>query len=263
MCASQEIVHNEAIATTPHPSSTLPPLPPASSLFVASPSSPPPPPPAPRAVRRLTMENQEADSQSRRSLSPAAAVESPPPPSPERAASPSVGESPQPPDQDSTASPIAYCSQYRLMEHAQQNGPPPVSAAVGGWLRDAFGPSSQPPARYPTPPAAPRKDQYIPNSESECSDNCSRPRAPQAYLFRDGRLLFHKTYQGRQPFTFVDTRLYQGGRHDWYGVHNERDLLWARRLNLVLEHHNIPRRARSPETTPGPSGAAGNRRLRR
>ena len=247
MCASQEIVHNEAIATTPPPSSTLPPLPSASPLFVASPlSPPPPPPPAPRAVRRLTLEKQqEADSPSRRSLSPAAAVESPPPPSPERAASPSVGESPQPPDPVSTASPIAYCSQYRLMEHEQQNGPPPVSAAVGSWLRDAFdGPSLPPPDRYPTPPAAPRKDQYIPNSESECSDSCNRPRAPPAYLFRDGRLLFHKTYQGRQPFTFVDTRLYQGGRHDWYGVHNERDLLWARRLNLVLEHHNIPRRAR-------------------
>ena len=208
MCTSREIVHNEAIATTPPPSSTLPPLPSASPLFVASPlSPPPPPPPAPRAVRRLTLEKQqEADSPSRRSLSPAAAVESPPPPSPERAASPSVGESPQ---------------------------------------RDAFdGPSLPPPDRYPTPPAAPRKDQYIPNSESECSDSCNRPRAPPAYLFRDGRLLFHKTYQGRQPFTFVDTRLYQGGRHDWYGVHNERDLLWARRLNLVLEHHNIPRRAR-------------------
>ena len=198
MYASQEIVHNEAIATTPPPSSTLPPLPPASSLLVASPTSPlPPPPSAPRAVRRLTMEKQqEADSPLRRSLSPAAVVKSPPPPSPERAASPSVGESPQPSD----------------------------------------------PARYPTPPAAPRKDQYIPDSDSECScDNCNRARAPPAYLFRDGQLLVHKTYQGRQPFTFVDTRLYQGGRHDWYGVENERDLLWARRLNLVLEHHNIPR----------------------
>ena len=48
--------------------------------------------------------------------------------------------------------------------------------------------------------------------------------------------MFHKMYQGRQPFTFVDTGLYQGGRHDWYGVHNERDLVW------VLKHHNIPRR---------------------
>ena len=54
--------------------------------------------------------------------------------------------------------------------------------------------------------------------------------------------MFDKMYQGRQPFTFVDTGLYQGGRHDWYGVHNERDLVWAHRLDRVLKHHNIPRR---------------------
>ena len=251
MYASQEIVYDEAFANTPPPSSTQPPLPSASSLFasVASPSSPPspPPPPAPRAVRRLTMENQQVAGSTSRSPSPIAAVESPPQPSPERAASQSVGESPLPPDPVSPESPIVYCSQSRLMEHEQQNGPPPVVEAVGGWLRDASdGPSSPPPARYPTPPAAPRKDQYIPNSDSEGSDNCNRPRKPPAaFLFRDGKLMFHKTCQGRQPFTFVDTRLYKGGRHDWYGVHNERDLVWARRLKLVLEHHNIPSRAQA------------------
>ena len=246
MYASREIVYDEAFADTPSPSSTLSPLPPASSLFtsVTCPSPhPSPPPPAPRAVRRLTMEKQQEANCTSRSMSPTAAVESPRPPSPECAASSSVGESPLPPDL-SPESPVVYCSQYRVVQHAQQNGPPPVAVAVG-WLCDASdGPSSPPPARYPTPPAAPRKDQHIQNSDSECSDNCDRLRAPPAaYLFRDGGLLFHKTYQGRRPFTFVDTCLYKGGRHDWYGVHNERDLVWARRHKLVLEQHTIPRQA--------------------
>ena len=57
----------------------------------------------PRAVCHLTMDNQQADS---------------PPPrlqSPESAASPVVEEA--------YASPIVHCSQYRMEEHKQQNGP--------------------------------------------------------------------------------------------------------------------------------------------
>jgi hypothetical protein len=43
-------------------------------------------------------------------------------------------------------------------------------------------------------------------------------------------------YQGRQPFTFVGTGLYEGGWQNWYGVLNERDLV------RVLKYHSIPRR---------------------
>ena len=87
---------------------------------------------------------------------------------------------------------------------------------------------------------------YIAESDSEFSGNYCLPvlptrSAPPAYLFRDGQLTFHKAYQSRQPFTFIDTGLYEGGRHDWYGVHTDRDLVWARRLNLVLQRHNIQR----------------------
>jgi len=178
------------------------------------------------------------------------------------------------------ASPGIYCSQYRMEEYERENGPLPGNEKVCEWLHDvetAYLPAasspgnsrkptlptaprknqyvadlespsaSPPPVRYPTPPAAPPKDDYIPESDSECSNNYGqrrqrRRRAPPAYIFRDGQLMFHKMYQGRQPFTFVDTGLYQGGRHDWYGVHNERDLVWAHRLDRVLKHHNIPRR---------------------
>ena len=134
------------------------------------------------------------------------ATESQRPPSPARAQSPVVEESPPPSD----------------------------------------GPSSSPlPAQYPTPPAAPRKDQYVQDSgsDSECSELYDKTRAPPAYIFRDGRLMFHRKYQGRRPFTFVDTGLYEGGRHDWYGVHTDRDLIWANRLELVLQRHNIQRKA--------------------
>ena len=70
-----------------------------------------------------------------------------------------------------------------------------------------------------------------------------RPAAESASCLHLSRLMFHEAYQGRMPFTYVDTRLYEGGRHDWYGVHTDRDLVWAQRLNLVLQRHNIPRRA--------------------
>jgi hypothetical protein len=89
------------------------------------------------------------------------------------------------------------------------------------------------------------KDGYIQESSSECSNNYGQrqrrhPRTPPAYNFRDRQLMFHKMYQGRQPLIFVDTGLYQGGRHDWNGVHNKRDLVWAHRLDRVLKYNNVP-----------------------
>lgn len=101
-------------------------------------------------------------------------------------------------------------------------------------LRDEWSP-------YPTPPAAPRKDQFV--SESDCSDNYNSllRRPPPSKLFRNGRLMFHKTYEGPEPISYVDTGLYEGGLNDWYEAYTESDLLWARRLDLVLERHNIRR----------------------
>ena len=253
---------NPPVSATPIPSSPLLPFP------SQDPQDPPPqdPPPS-RAVRRLALESMEMQQ----------AIDSLPARSPsrERAGAANIAdeEAPLP------ASPVIYCSQYRMEEYERENGPLPGNEKVGEWLHDvetayltAASPgnslnpmlptaprkdhfvadseslsASPPPVRYPTPPAAPPKDDYIPESDSECSNNYGQPRqrrrrAPPAYIFRDGQLMFHKMYQGRQPFTFVDTGLYQGGRHDWYGVHNERDLVWAHRLDRVLKHHNIPRR---------------------
>ena len=221
-------VQSEASVSAMPPPPSPPPPPP--------PPSPPPPQDAalPRAVRRLVMmENQHtADS----------------PPLPIEESFPDLSQ-----NEESPPSTFPDLSQNRLEEHEQRHRPLSGDEQVGGWMSDLHaanasdGPSS--PHRYPTPPAAPRKDDYIPDSEtesvsdSERSDKRQRPRAPPAYIFRDGQLMFHKAYQGRMPFTYVDTRLYEGGRHDWYGVHTDRDLVWAQRLNLVLQRHNIPRRA--------------------
>jgi hypothetical protein len=115
------------------------------------------------------------------------------------------------------------CSQVRLQEYKEQ---------------------TQQSGRYPTPPAAPRKDQYIPPSESEAesSDSELPLRRPPAKVFRNGQLMYHKANHGPEPITYVDTRLYEGGRNDYYEAFNEGDLIWVRRIRDVLDSHNIPRR---------------------
>ena len=96
------------------------------------------------------------------------------------------------------ASPAIYCPQYRLEEYERQNGPPAGHKKVGGKLRevkavnDSEGPGP-PQDRYPRPPAAPRKDQYVEHTDSDLSDNFLQARVPQAHLFCDGRLMLHKT----------------------------------------------------------------------
>jgi hypothetical protein len=99
---------------------------------------------------------------------------------------------------------------------------------------------------YPTIPAAPRKDQYV--SESETTENYDR--FSPAKLFRNGKLMFHKSYEGPEPISYVDTGLYEGGRNDWYEAYDAVDLLWARRLDLILRLHNIPRWASNSSGPP-------------
>jgi hypothetical protein len=97
---------------------------------------------------------------------------------------------------------------------------------------------------YPTPPAAPRKDQYIPESEGSDGkyDRQRRPPRP-ARLFRNGQLIFHRTsrYTGPEPIGYVDTGLCEGVNHDWYEAYTDVDLRWACRLDLVLQRHHIER----------------------
>ena len=90
-------------------------------------------PPRPRAVRRLTMDNQQADSPPERS------------PSSEPAANPVVEEAP--------ASPIVHCSQYRMEEYQRQNGPLPGHEKVGWHCEVQAAYESDGPLSYPTPPS--------------------------------------------------------------------------------------------------------------
>ena len=112
--------------------------------------------------------------------------------------------------------PDVVCSQYRLQQLEE------------GILT----------SRYPTPPAAPPKDGYF--AESEDESQSSLRQAP-ARVFRNGKLKIHKTYNGPVPLTYVDTGVYEGGGNDYYEVHTQEDLCWARRMDFVMKHHRIPR----------------------
>ena len=54
--------------------------------------------------------------------------------------------------------------------------------------------------------------------------------------------MYHKAFMGARPITYVDTRLYEGGSNDYFEAYNQSDLQWVRRINSLLEAHNIPRR---------------------
>ena len=161
----------------------------------ATPSpSPPLPPPIlpPRAVRRLTIDNNQSDSPPPRS------------PSPDRAASPVL---------------LSLDRQCEVEE-----APASPMAAY-----ESDGP-------YPLVPTAPRKDQDVSDSESECG-RPRRRRRPSRPVTRilDGVLHVRKDYEGRLPLCYYDTGLRGYGPDDGYASFNMRDMLWARRLRFHIE----------------------------
>jgi hypothetical protein len=117
-----------------------------------------------------------------------------------------------------SASPGVICSQYRLQLYEEE-------------IRNS---------RYPTPPAAPPKDDYVSASQSEGGSQ-SPQRLPPARVFRNGKLKVHKWYSGPIPLTYVDTGVYEGGSNDYYEVYTSDDLRRARHMNFVLNHHRVPR----------------------
>ena len=222
--------HETAIESEAYVSAT----PSSSPLLLPLPPHLPPPQARPPVVRLQTSEIQQA-------------AESCPLPSPQLAASPSAAESPSTLDPVSPASPVVYCSQYRMEEYERQNGPLPGNEKVGEWLHNvqtayssdgpaAVLPLNAEPSLNPTLPAAPRKDQYVSDSESEHGRH-SRPRrrSPPAMLFKDGQLLVHKDHKGRIPLCYYSTGLQGGGPHDVYACFDKRDIVWARRIRFHNE----------------------------
>ena len=136
--------------------------------------------PPPRAVRRLTMENQQPELPQRT-------------PSPGCAASPVIEEAP--------ASPMVYFSQFRMEAYERQNEP--LHQKNGGWLRAVQAVyASDGPSPFPTPPGAPRKDQYISDSDLEYGRDCPRlrcRRSPPLTRIKNGDLYVQKDYEGRLP----------------------------------------------------------------
>ena len=104
---------------------------------------------------------------------------------------------------------------------------------------------------YPTPPAAPPKDQYVSDADSEdvrqyVSDADSvderrrrrrRPSQPVTRI-KNGNLYVHKDYTGRLPLCCYVTGLQEGGPHDYYPCYTENDIMWARRVKF---HNERPR----------------------
>ena len=91
-------------------------------------------------------------------------------------------------------SPAVVCSQYRTYYYR-------LHQMAEGSLS----------SRYPTPPAAPPKDGYIAESESE-SESLD-------LVFYNGKLKVHKTYNSPVPLTYVDTGVYEGGSNDYFEAH--------------------------------------------
>jgi hypothetical protein len=69
--------------------------------------------------------------------------------------------------------------------------------------------------RYQTPPEAPLKNKYIPETESD-SESQSPLLQPPAKIFSNWKLVFHKTYKGQVLLTYVDTGVYDGGSYEYY-----------------------------------------------
>ena len=105
-------------------------------------------------------------------------------------------------------SPAVVCSQYRL--HRLEEG---ILSS-----------------RYPTPPAAPPKDDFIPDSELE-GESQSLLQQPPARVFRNGKLKVHKTYNGPIPLNYVDTGVYEGESNNYYEVHTTEGLCWRAALS--------------------------------
>jgi len=132
-----------------------------------------------------------------------------------------------------------------MEEYERQNGPLPGRDKVGGWLRAVQAArESDGPSPYPTPPAAPPKDQYVSESEQYASDSeYDRPRrrrrrSQPLTRIKNGHLYVHKDYEGRLPLCCYVTGLQEGGPHDFYPCYTKNDIMWARR---VMYHNERPR----------------------
>ena len=62
-----------------------------------------------------------------------------------------------------------------------------------------------------------------------------------AKVLRNGQLMYHKTYDGPRPITYVDTRLYQGRPNDYIEAFNDEEVIWLRVIRNLLDAHHIPR----------------------
>jgi hypothetical protein len=84
---------------------------------------------------------------------------------------------------------------------------------------------------------------YVSDLESENGQRRQRRRrsrrSPPAMLFKDGRLLVHKSHEGVPglPLCYYATGLKEGGPHDVYACFDKRDIVWERRVRFHNERN--------------------------
>ena len=122
-----------------------------------------------------------------------------------------------------------------MEEYELQNGPLPGHDKVGGWLCDVQAAyESDGPSSNPTLSSAPRKDQYVSQSEYGHPRRRRRRSLPVTRI-KNVELYLHKGYEGRLPLCYYATGLQEGGPHDGYACFNMQDTLWARRVWFHIE----------------------------
>lgn len=118
----------------------------------------------------------------------------------------------------SESSPQIHCSQYRVMQHQEENH---FQGNVFDWIAKTNYGGSDSEGFY--------------DSGNSSSESSYEGRSAPAKIFREGKLLVHRGYDGRFPLCFYATCLQEGGPHDYYECYDKRDMLWARRVRFHID----------------------------
>ena len=123
----------------------------------------------------------------------------------------------------SESSPLIHCSQYRVMQHQEENH---CQANVADWIAKT---SSE------TQYNGESHDEGFYDSGDSSSESSYGGQSAPAKIFHQGKLLVHRDYDGRIPLCFYPTGLQEGGPHDYYECFDKRDILWARRVRFHID----------------------------
>ena len=138
--------------------------------------------------------------------------------------------------EEAPASSIVYCSQYRREDYERQNGPLPRHERVGGWLRDVQAAySSGGSSPYPTLPSAPRKDEYVSDSEYGRDRPPTPPVIAATYSHHERGAVSAQGLRGPASTLLLCHGIYvtglklsinEGSPHDFHPCFTNGDIVW-------------------------------------